>query len=144
MSQSRKTCRDACSRLERLLIEMTQQRASDLLLIAGAPPVMRIGGRLTSVGAPLDASDIVALLRSFLTPQIRARIESEGAADFSLRLAAHVGEEERRARRFRSACLCNSESSLWSWSAEPVSPRIVFSHAALEKRHCRLLRCAGQ
>ena len=32
--------------LERLLVEMVQRKASDLLLIPGAPPVLRINGEL--------------------------------------------------------------------------------------------------
>src|SRR5687768_15753732 len=33
--------------IERLLIEMAQRGASDLILVAGTPPVFRLAGRLT-------------------------------------------------------------------------------------------------
>ena len=33
--------------LEAMLIEVAQRGASDLLIVAGAPPIFRIGGRLT-------------------------------------------------------------------------------------------------
>src|SRR6185369_8703536 len=38
--------------LEALLIEMAQRGASDLLIVAGNPPIFRIGGRLTRADAP--------------------------------------------------------------------------------------------
>jgi twitching motility protein PilT len=87
--------------MESLLVEMAQRGASDLLIIAGAPPVFRIGGRLTRAGAPLSADEIHALLDSLLTPRLRERMTAEGAVDFSLRLARTATEDERRAWRFR-------------------------------------------
>ncbi|HEX8252458.1 MAG TPA: PilT/PilU family type 4a pilus ATPase, partial [Thermoanaerobaculia bacterium] len=87
--------------LEALLIEMAQRGASDLLIIAGAPPVFRIGGRLSrTTDVPLSTDDIHGLLAALVTPRLREKIEAEGAADFSLRLA-RASEEDRRAWRFR-------------------------------------------
>ncbi|HYO78132.1 MAG TPA: PilT/PilU family type 4a pilus ATPase [Thermoanaerobaculia bacterium] len=87
--------------LEALLIEMAQRGASDLLIIAGAPPVFRIGGRLSrTTDAPLATDDIHALLATLVTPRLREKIDAEGAADFSLRLA-RASDEDRRAWRFR-------------------------------------------
>jgi twitching motility protein PilT len=88
--------------LERLLIEVAQRGASDLLLVAGVPPVFRIGGRLTrTADAPLSNEDIHAFLATVVTGKVREKIESEGAADFSLRLSRAASEEDRRAWRFR-------------------------------------------
>ncbi|HEX8618044.1 MAG TPA: PilT/PilU family type 4a pilus ATPase [Thermoanaerobaculia bacterium] len=88
--------------LEALLIDMAQRGASDLLIIAGAPPVFRIGGRLSrTADAPLAADDIHALLATLVTPRLREKIDTEGAADFSLRLGRAAGDEDRRAWRFR-------------------------------------------
>jgi twitching motility protein PilT len=88
--------------LEQLLIEMAQRGASDLLIISGAAPVFRIDGRLTrSVETALAAEDINALLAPLLTGKMRERMETEGAVDFSLRLARASDDDDRRAWRFR-------------------------------------------
>ena len=88
--------------LERLLVEMTQRGASDLLLIAGNPPILRVGGRLVRTeGDVLDGSDVAGLFHGFIGSRMRAKIEDDGAADFSLRLASAVSDDDRRARRFR-------------------------------------------
>ena len=88
--------------LEQLLIEVAQRGASDLHLVAGVPPVFRIGGRLTrTADAPLSNDDVHALLASVLSARLREKIESDGAADFSLRLARAANEDDRRAWRFR-------------------------------------------
>ncbi len=88
--------------LEALLIEMAQRGASDLLILAGVPPVFRIGGRLSrTTDAPLSADDIQSLLAAMLTSRLRQKIEEEGAADFSLRLARSADDDDRRAWRFR-------------------------------------------
>ncbi len=87
--------------LEALLIEVARRGASDLLIIAGAPPVFRVGGHLLrGAGAPLSGDDVSALLDTFLTPRVRERIVDDGAVDFSLRLAAPA-EVDERTWRFR-------------------------------------------
>jgi twitching motility protein PilT len=87
--------------LEALLIEVARRGASDLLIIAGAPPVFRVGGHLLrGTGAPLSGDDVAALLDTFLTPRVRERIVDDGAVDFSLRLAAPA-EVDERTWRFR-------------------------------------------
>jgi twitching motility protein PilT len=88
--------------LEKLLIEMAQRGASDLLIIAGVPPVFRIAGRLNrTADAPLSNDDIQSLLGNLVGGRVREKIESDGAADFSLRLAQGASDDERRAWRFR-------------------------------------------
>jgi len=88
--------------LEKLLIEMAQRGASDLLLVAGAPPILRLGGRLTRTeGAMLDGEEIQGLLSHFLTGRLREKIEHDGSADFSLRLGKAATDDDRRAWRFR-------------------------------------------
>jgi twitching motility protein PilT len=75
--------------LERMLIEMTQRGASDLLLIAGNPPIMRIGGRLAKLDAPeLVANEIASLFSPLITGRTREQFETNGAADFSLHLGS--------------------------------------------------------
>lgn len=88
--------------IERLLIEVAQRGASDLLLVSGNPPVMRIGGRLAAAGAPpLDSEEIERMFAGFLSESARQRLEAEGAADFSLRLSKSASDDDRRAWRFR-------------------------------------------
>ncbi|MGZ7039851.1 MAG: type IV pilus twitching motility protein PilT [Thermoanaerobaculia bacterium] len=88
--------------LEPLLIEMTQRGASDLLLLSGTPPVLRIGGRLTRLDrASLDSTDIESFVGHLATDRVRDLIDQNGAADFSIRLSRSGSGEDRRARRFR-------------------------------------------
>jgi twitching motility protein PilT len=88
--------------LEALLIEVVQRGGSDLLIVAGAPPVFRIGGRLTrTTDAPLSTEDVHALFAGVVTGRAREKIESEGSADFSIRLSRAATDEDRRAWRFR-------------------------------------------
>ena len=55
--------------LDQLLMYAARQTASDLLLIAGAPVTLRIGGELSKPsGAPLEAEDTRSLLLPLLTP----------------------------------------------------------------------------
>jgi twitching motility protein PilT len=87
--------------LEALLIDVARRGASDLLIIAGAPPVFRVGGHLLrGAGAPLSGDEVATLLDTFLTPRVRERIVDDGAVDFSLRLAAPA-EVDERTWRFR-------------------------------------------
>lgn len=55
--------------LDQLLAYAVRETASDLLLIAGAPVTVRIGGSLSRpAGPPLEAEDIRSLLLPVLTP----------------------------------------------------------------------------
>jgi twitching motility protein PilT len=88
--------------LEALLIEVAQRGASDLLIVAGAPPVFRIAGRLTkTTDAPLSTDDIHGLFAGVIAGRVREKIESDGSADFSIRLSRSASEDDRRAWRFR-------------------------------------------
>jgi len=53
--------------LDQLLAHAVRKTASDLLLIAGAPANLRIGGSLSPTGQPLDAEEIRKLLLPLLT-----------------------------------------------------------------------------
>ncbi|HXH41073.1 MAG TPA: PilT/PilU family type 4a pilus ATPase, partial [Thermoanaerobaculia bacterium] len=87
--------------LEALLVDVARRGASDLLIIAGAPTIFRVGGRLVqSEGAPLSGDEVGALLDTYLTARIRERMAEEGAVDFSLRLAPQA-EGDERTWRFR-------------------------------------------
>lgn len=73
--------------LEKILREMARAGASDLHLITGVPPVLRLSGSLRPIeGGALDADDMQAMFAPFLNRRMSDRLDSEGSADFSLRL----------------------------------------------------------
>src|SRR5689334_20810676 len=72
--------------LEPLLLEMAQRGASDLLIMADAPPIFREEGLIMEGdGAPFAREELPSLFASLLTQRVRERIDADGAADFSLR-----------------------------------------------------------
>jgi len=74
--------------LDRFLIEMIQQRASDLLLIAGMPPVFRVDGRLLRTEASsLEGDEMARMFRPHLGGRSRRDLDERGYADFPLRLS---------------------------------------------------------
>ena len=88
--------------LEDLLIETARRGASDLHILSGSPAIFRVAGRLVRAeGGPLAPDRVADLLGAFLTPRVRERMESTGAADFSLRLSKPPTSDDRRAWRFR-------------------------------------------
>ena len=88
--------------LESMLIEMARRGASDLHVIVGSPAVFRVGGRLVRAEAgALSGEETQAIFNELMTARVRESIESGGSADFSLRLANAVSDDDRRAWRFR-------------------------------------------
>jgi len=80
--------------LERLLAEMVRLEASDLVLIPGAPPMLRVAGRLRAGGRePVEAGRVEELLASHLGPRARRLLETEGSTDLSLRLESSLQAE---------------------------------------------------
>ncbi len=75
--------------IEALLSEMARRGASDLLLVTDRPPVFRIDGRLIAAErADLKDAEIRLLFSAYSSERIRHQLETEGSADFSLRLAS--------------------------------------------------------
>ena len=75
--------------LERLLAEAVRRQASDLLLVAGAPPAVRVDGRLVRLGeVALDGETLVALFAGHLGARHRRALDGDGAVDLTLHLAA--------------------------------------------------------
>jgi twitching motility protein PilT len=64
---SRQHSEESLASLDQLLTQAVRKLASDLLLIAGAPPCLRIAGVLAPTGQPLDAEEIRKLLLPLLT-----------------------------------------------------------------------------
>ena len=75
------------SRVEVWLAALTEARGADLLLVAGAPPTIRVESRLVAVGeGPLDGVDIEQAVLPALPPHARRRYEGDRIADASLRI----------------------------------------------------------
>ncbi len=71
-----------------LLILTKERRASDLHLKAGAPPTLRINGKLVRLNAgPLSRDEMHAVLSDILTDDQKARFETTHDLDFSLEVA---------------------------------------------------------
>ena len=69
--------------LDQLLLYAARQTASDLLLIAGAPVTLRIGGALSKPGGPpLEAEDTRSLLLPLLSPAQTQELQRNRSVDF--------------------------------------------------------------
>jgi twitching motility protein PilT len=68
-----------------VLLEVVDRRASDLHLTAGAPPTIRVRGRLTPIEgyAPLTPADTREVIYSILTAAQRQRLETDWQLDFA-------------------------------------------------------------
>ena len=76
------------SRLERWLQALATLGGSDLLLVAGAPPAVRMDGRLQPLAeGPLDGVDIENAVLPALAPHARRLYQSVSVADASFRIA---------------------------------------------------------
>jgi twitching motility protein PilT len=75
-------------RLEGWLHVVAEKRASDLLLIAGAPPSVRLDGRVLPLAeGPLDGLDIEDAILPALAPHARRQYRESQIADASFRVA---------------------------------------------------------
>ena len=70
--------------LDQLLGVAAGRNASDVLLIAGAPAVLRVNGALVSLGAaPLDPEDIRAMVLPLLEPPQAEELQKRKSVDLS-------------------------------------------------------------
>ena len=75
------------ARLDAWLRELAARRASDLLLVAGAPAAIRVDGRVVPLGgAALDGPSIEAAVLDALPAHAAAQYRDGGIADASYRL----------------------------------------------------------
>jgi twitching motility protein PilT len=75
-------------RLEGWLEALVRAAGSDLLLVAGAPPSIRVEGSVTPLGAgPLDGQEIEDAVLPALPPHAQRRYRTDAIADGSLRVA---------------------------------------------------------
>jgi twitching motility protein PilT len=79
--------------LQVLLTEMVRRHASDLVLIPGSRPVLRVDGRLFMLDAPNMTGDAVrALFAPHLGQRSARQLTEAGAADLSLRLVTSAAD----------------------------------------------------
>ena len=73
------------SKIEALLQELWEAKATDLLLTAGAPPLCRVDGQMAPLGdwAPLGPADTERLIGGFLGTAATAQLKAERELDFS-------------------------------------------------------------
>src|SRR6266545_1114876 len=75
------------SRLERWLALLRERGASDLLLVSGAPPVMRLDGRVLPLSEnPLDGHEIQRAVLPALPPHAQRHYRETHIADSSFRM----------------------------------------------------------
>jgi len=67
---------------------MAERQASDLILVAGEPPTLRIDGRLIrTAGDVLDGDDVFALVAPELPPHAQHEFAQRGIADAAVKVA---------------------------------------------------------
>jgi len=72
------------NRIDAFLELVVQQGGSDLHLVAGQPPRIRLNGELQPVRfRELSPGDIAGLIADIMTPELAARLEAEWAIDFA-------------------------------------------------------------
>src|SRR6185503_18178911 len=71
--------------IDHYLRTLWEHKGSDLLLIAGAPPTVRIDGELRPIGGeePLSAERLDAVVETMLGKELFARLDEERELDFS-------------------------------------------------------------
>ena len=75
--------------LHQLLKAAVKQGASDLHIVAGSPPVLRVEGRIVRVKAPdMDADQARQICYSILTDSQKSRFEATKELDFSFGIKA--------------------------------------------------------
>jgi twitching motility protein PilT len=79
--QNQQHTAESLASLDQLLAQAVRKTASDLLLIAGAPACLRIGGSLTTHGQPLEAEEIRKLLLPLLTADQNQELQRAKSVD---------------------------------------------------------------
>jgi twitching motility protein PilT len=77
------TTTDRAILMDKLLMTVIEQEASDLHLVVGRPPTIRLHGRLVSLKTRvLTADDTVSLMKSITPERAMQEFAQEGTADF--------------------------------------------------------------
>src|ERR1017187_7892193 len=69
--------------IDRLLETVVKKKASDLHLVVGKPPVLRMHGQMRELQPKvLDGEDTMALMKSITPERIQQEFEETGSGDF--------------------------------------------------------------
>src|SRR3990172_1749624 len=89
--------------LQALLAEAVQQKASDLHLVTGAPPIVRVDGRLEPLEYPvLGPADTVKMIYGVMNDLQKAKFEEDWELDFSVEIRT-IGRFRVNVHRQRGA-----------------------------------------
>ncbi|MFN0064309.1 MAG: type IV pilus twitching motility protein PilT [Myxococcaceae bacterium] len=72
------------SSLEEVLSDARSHAASDVHLIAGRPPMLRMAGELLRCGEVMDPARVEQLVRPLVPKRLLENLDRDGAADFAL------------------------------------------------------------
>jgi twitching motility protein PilT len=87
LNSAERTVPAAGARIDRWLEVVTEREASDLLLLPGEPPALRIQGRIVRTGGPvLDGIEVEDMVLPVLPPHAKEAYRRHGSADASRRL----------------------------------------------------------
>jgi twitching motility protein PilT len=75
--------------LDALLDMAREARASDLHLVAGRPPLLRVGGELRPRGETLSAAAVAKLILPHVPARLASVLETLGSCDFALEFPKH-------------------------------------------------------
>ncbi|MFZ5391131.1 MAG: type IV pilus twitching motility protein PilT [Patescibacteria group bacterium] len=76
------------SSLEMLFSQAAQKQASDLHLVAGQPPVIRLNGELKTLDQePLNASAVQKIIYGILSPEVKTKLEKYRELDTSYQIS---------------------------------------------------------
>ena len=80
---------EGSSSIDEWLAEVMRRKGSDLLLVAGRPPMVRVDGLLSPItDLTLDGEDITTTIVPMLPPHAARQFQEHGIADASLRVPA--------------------------------------------------------
>jgi twitching motility protein PilT len=83
---------EAGNRLEQLLRSLVAHGGSDLLLITGVEPTIRLAGQLQRIeSTPLSDGEVLSMFTPHLSERLWDKLREQGAADFSIRTRAGDG-----------------------------------------------------
>ena len=122
--------------LRQWLSQAVQREASDLHVVSGYPPVLRVHGRLCPVEtAALDGDTVRRLLLAFCPPHALERFQTERNADFALEQELAGSVQRFRANYFMSgqqmgACFRYIPSRIpdFQWAGFPESVADQLTH----------------
>jgi twitching motility protein PilT len=128
-------------KLREWLTIAVESSASDLHLVVGHPPALRLHGDLTELAEPpLDAERVEPLIRSLCSAETLARLESQKNVDFSFELAIHKGVQRFRANVFLvsgrlGACIRVVPNAIpdfeWTGFPQSLAKRLAFARDGL-------------